>query len=194
MSFWYFPSKVNFALIGTFGSLLLATSPGQEETEFYRTRLSEFRWTLCVSTKSAEFLNFAINSLDSSSMLLRSLPPKPSTLELTKAFATATVSKSTGTLSPPQDETMADAHAPSLVTRWDALSKFRDRSEALRAMDMVGPSSSGLVSPSTSTSSGSPTSEAYVRTLGKLGAGEMHRKLPGMEDRARTETDDGWNN
>lgn len=50
-SFWYFPSKVNFALIATFGSLLLATAPGQEEADFYRTRLAEYRWTLCVSSK-----------------------------------------------------------------------------------------------------------------------------------------------
>lgn len=81
-SFWYFPSKVNFALIATFGSLLLATAPGQEEADFYRTRLVEYRWTLCVSSKSAEFLSFAVDSLDTSSLLLRSLPPKPSTSEL----------------------------------------------------------------------------------------------------------------
>lgn len=81
-SFWYFPSKVNFALIATFGSLLLATAPGQEEADFYRTRLMEYRWTLCVSSKSAEFLSFAVDSLDTSSLLLRSLPLKPSTSEL----------------------------------------------------------------------------------------------------------------
>lgn len=81
-SFWYFPSKVNFALIATFGSLLLATAPGQEEADFYRTRLVEYRWTLCVSSKSAEFLSFAVDSLDTSSLLLRSLPRKPSTSEL----------------------------------------------------------------------------------------------------------------
>lgn len=81
-SFWYFPSKVNFALIATFGSLLLATAPGQEEGDFYRTRLVEYRWTLCVSSKSAEFLSFAVDSLDTSSLLLRSLPRKPSTSEL----------------------------------------------------------------------------------------------------------------
>jgi hypothetical protein len=33
-SFWYFASKTNFALIGTFGSLLWATSPGREEAEW----------------------------------------------------------------------------------------------------------------------------------------------------------------
>lgn len=89
-SFWYFPSKVNFALIATFGSLLLATAPGQEEADFYRTRLVEYRWTLCVSSKSAEFLSFAVDSLDTSSLLLRSLPPKPSTSELPHTTTTTT--------------------------------------------------------------------------------------------------------
>ncbi|KAL9098596.1 MAG: hypothetical protein Q9163_005776 [Psora crenata] len=76
-SFWYFPSKVNFALVATFGSLLLATAPCQEEADFYRARLGEYRWTLSVSAKNAGFLNFAIESLESSTDLLRSLPLKP---------------------------------------------------------------------------------------------------------------------
>ena len=76
-SFWYFPSRVNFALIATFGSLLLATAPCQEEAEFYRARLSEYRWALSVSSKSAGFLTFAIESLESSTGLLRDMPLKP---------------------------------------------------------------------------------------------------------------------
>ena len=81
-SFWYFPSKVNFALVATFGSLLLATAPCQEEAEFYRARLAEYRWTLSVSAKNAGFLNFAIESLESSTDLLKSLPMKPKIEEL----------------------------------------------------------------------------------------------------------------
>ena len=81
-SFWYFPSKVNFALVATFGSLLLATAPCQEEADFYRARLGEYRWTLSVSAKNAGFLNFAIESLESSADLLRSLPEKPKIEEL----------------------------------------------------------------------------------------------------------------
>lgn len=76
-SFWYFPTKVNFALVATFGSLLLATAPCQEEVEFYRARLGEYKWTLSVSAKNAGFLNFAIESLESSTDLLKSLPVKP---------------------------------------------------------------------------------------------------------------------
>ena len=80
--FWYFPSKVNFALVATFGSLLLATSPCQEEADFYRARLGEYRWTLQVSAKNAGFLQFAIESLESSTDLLRGLPLKPKIEEL----------------------------------------------------------------------------------------------------------------
>ena len=81
-SFWYFPSRVNFALIATFGSLLLATSPCEEEAEFYRARLLEYRWALLVSAKSAGFLNFAIESLESSTGLLKDMPMKPKLEEM----------------------------------------------------------------------------------------------------------------
>ncbi|KAF4124360.1 Fungal specific transcription factor domain [Geosmithia morbida] len=80
-SFWYFASKTNFALIGTFGSLLWATSPGREEAEWYRRRLSEYRWTLSVSSKPGEgrgLTEFAMTMLDISTGLLDQLPEKPS--------------------------------------------------------------------------------------------------------------------
>lgn len=81
-SFWYFASKTNFALIGTFGSLLWATSPGREEAEWYRRRLAEYRWTLSVSAKPGEgrggLTFFAMTMLDISTGLLKQLPEKPS--------------------------------------------------------------------------------------------------------------------
>lgn len=80
-SFWYFASKTNFALIGTFGSLLWATSPGQEEADWYRRRLAEYRWTLSVSSKPGEsksLTEFAMTMLDISTGLLKQLPEKPS--------------------------------------------------------------------------------------------------------------------
>ncbi|EXJ85429.1 hypothetical protein A1O1_05793 [Capronia coronata CBS 617.96] len=64
-SFWYFASKFNFALIGTFAGLCFVTSVSQEEAEFYRRRLQEYRWTLRVSNKSAEFLEIASGILES---------------------------------------------------------------------------------------------------------------------------------
>lgn len=80
-SFWYFASKTNFALIGTFGSLLWATSPGREEADWYRRRLAEYRWTLSVSSKPGEgkgLTEFAMGMLDISTGLLKTLPEKPS--------------------------------------------------------------------------------------------------------------------
>merc|ERR1712000_425231 len=80
-SFWYFASKTNFALIGTFGSLLWATAPGREEAEWYRRRLAEYRWTLSVSAKPGEgrgLTVFAMTMLDISTGLLKQLPEKPS--------------------------------------------------------------------------------------------------------------------
>jgi hypothetical protein len=79
-SFWYFASKTNFALIGTFGSLLWATSPGREEADWYRRRLGEYRWTLSVSSKPGEgrgLTEFAMGMLDISAGLLNKLPEKP---------------------------------------------------------------------------------------------------------------------
>ncbi|KAH9886549.1 fungal-specific transcription factor domain-containing protein [Xylariomycetidae sp. FL2044] len=78
--FWYFASKTNFALIGTFGSLLWATSPGREEADWYRRRLGEYRWTLSVSSKPGEskgLTDFAMRMLDISTGLLKKLPEKP---------------------------------------------------------------------------------------------------------------------
>lgn len=80
-SFWYFASKTNFALIGTFGSLLWATAPGREEADWYKRRLSEYRWTLSVSAKPGEgqyLTEFARDMLDTSTGLLKKLPEKPS--------------------------------------------------------------------------------------------------------------------
>lgn len=89
-AFWYFASKTNFALIGTFGSLLWATAPGQEEAEFYRMRLKEYRWTLGVSARVGVgagaggdgrgvkgLTEFALGMLDTSTGLLKALPEKP---------------------------------------------------------------------------------------------------------------------
>jgi len=77
-AFWYFASKINFTLIGTFGSLLWATAPAHEEAEFYKTRLREYRWTLSVSAKRAEFLDYAVQMLDASRAMLNNLAEKPS--------------------------------------------------------------------------------------------------------------------
>ena len=156
-SFWYFPSKINFALIGTFGSLLLATAPCQEETDFYRTRLSEFRWTLTVSSRNAPFLQFAIDSLDSSWNLLQSLPQKPSTSEL--SALQPQIPRLSTRLSPPQDEGMGDA-SPVLISNSDSF-----QNGPLGSLMPSEGTASGLISPSTSSSSGEASYEAFAGTF-----------------------------
>jgi hypothetical protein len=67
-------------LIGTFGSLLWATSDSKEEAEWYRRRLGEYRWTLSVSFMPGEvkgLTEFAMTMLDISTGLLKKLPEKP---------------------------------------------------------------------------------------------------------------------
>jgi len=88
-SFWYFASKTNFALVGTFGSLLWATSPGREEADWYRRRLGEYRWTLSVSSKPGEakgLTEFAMGMLDITTGLLKQLPEKPLLSRTTSAI------------------------------------------------------------------------------------------------------------
>ena len=81
-AFWPFAGFSNFALIGTFGALLEATAPTKEEAEFYHMRLEEYRWTLMVSRSHADFLGYAIDSLDTNLELLRNLPEKPESADL----------------------------------------------------------------------------------------------------------------
>lgn len=71
-SFWYFASKFNFALIGTFAGLCFMSSSTSEEAQFYQMRLQEYRWVLRISRKSAEFLEIASGILESAvGVLLR---------------------------------------------------------------------------------------------------------------------------
>ncbi|KAH8749605.1 fungal-specific transcription factor domain-containing protein [Hyaloscypha finlandica] len=73
--FWYFSSKVNLAIIATFGSLLWATSDNSEEAEFYKSQLAEYRWALRVSSKAAEFMKFTVGMLDASPVFLKNISP-----------------------------------------------------------------------------------------------------------------------
>lgn len=81
-SFWPASARTNFSLIGSFGMLLRITAPTTEEAEFYRIRLCEYRWTLSVSHKNAEFMSFALESLDNQTMLDKHVPAKPGIDEL----------------------------------------------------------------------------------------------------------------
>ncbi|CRG88318.1 Transcriptional activator protein DAL81 [Talaromyces islandicus] len=88
-AFWPGSSRTNFALIGSFGTLLLATAPTREEAEFYRQRLAEYRWTLSVSVKNAQFLKHAIESLDMATLLAQNVPEKPGIEELMASVVAA---------------------------------------------------------------------------------------------------------
>lgn len=76
-SFWYAASKYNFALVGTFIGLLWATALTQEEAQSYQERLEEYRWTLRLSSKSAEILDRAASMLAiSTGVLVKAIPEK----------------------------------------------------------------------------------------------------------------------
>jgi hypothetical protein len=87
-SFWYFASKVNLAIIGTFGSLLWATSDSPADAEFYRSQLAEYRWTLRVSSKAAEFMKFTVGMLDASAVFLKDKDSKTTTPMLARDQST----------------------------------------------------------------------------------------------------------
>jgi hypothetical protein len=77
-SFWYSASKYNFALVGTFISLLWATSTEKDEADIYKQSLDEYRWVLRLSSKSADFLERAISMLTSSTgVLVKAISDQP---------------------------------------------------------------------------------------------------------------------
>ncbi|KAK4550193.1 hypothetical protein LTR36_003160 [Oleoguttula mirabilis] len=82
-AFWYFASATNFALVGTFGALLQATSPGREEAEFYAMRLREFKWTLRMSARKARWVEGALEVLDANGDLLLGMAEKPEAVAAT---------------------------------------------------------------------------------------------------------------
>lgn len=82
-SFWYFASAQNLALVAVFGTLLLSTA-GPTETDFYKTKLREYRWTLKINSENgARFMKPAMALLDANMALLnegiksRSIPLSP---------------------------------------------------------------------------------------------------------------------
>lgn len=77
-SFWYSSSKYCFAVVGTFIGLLWVTAGSNDEAEGYKEKLEEYRWTLRLSSKSAEFLDRAISQLTTSTGLLMKAIPEAS--------------------------------------------------------------------------------------------------------------------
>jgi Fungal specific transcription factor domain len=138
-SFWPFAGFSIFALIGTFGALLEATAPTKEEAEFYRMRLEEYRWTLMVSKSHADFLGYGIDSLDTNLGLLRLLPEKPENAELQASHAM-------------QIEAMSEHAVP-----------YPGQTQDFAEVRRYPPTSfSGLVSPATSSESGTTGQGSYL--------------------------------
>ena len=160
-AFWHFASKVNFALIGTFGCLLWASAPGREEAEFYRLRLEEYKWTLRVSVKELGFMAFAGRHLDAATKLLQTVE-KP-LLEEVYARRARQGEDGGSKRESSSDYAMVDAPAgPSIFDEFDQ--KMGNTTEVgviepFRFDPQVSRRSSGLVSPSTSTSTGSAGEE-----------------------------------
>ncbi|PQE31034.1 fungal specific transcription factor domain-containing protein [Rutstroemia sp. NJR-2017a WRK4] len=168
-AFWYFASKTNFALIGTFGSLLWATAPGREEADWYRRRLGEYRWTLGVSCKtgsgngSSGLTRFAMGMLDTSTGLLKGLPEKPA--------LTRVASEGDASAGAMARRTFVAGSLPSVGTGFSIGGRRREdvngnangngvRNGAPNSDDGVG-MHSGLVSPSTSVSSSTDSRGGY---------------------------------
>jgi hypothetical protein len=170
-SFWYFPSRVNFALIATFGSLLLATAPCQEEAEFYRARLSEYRWALSVSAKSAGFLNFAIESLESSTGLLKNMPVKPKLddLDLRQVAPPAPVPLPlTRLIPPPEDEEYEEDNDDTMEDV--SVDASTDVQSVPIPIPHSGHMSEGFMSPTSSAWSAPASYGPYIGPFAGLGA------------------------
>ncbi len=62
--FWWFASPKSLAFIRTYGGLLWATSETDEEAEFYRKRLEDYRWSLRVRAKGVGFVTAALREME----------------------------------------------------------------------------------------------------------------------------------
>jgi hypothetical protein len=125
-SFWFFSSKVNLAIIATFGSLLWATSDNPEEAEFYKSQLGEYRWTLRVSSKAAEFMKFTVGMLDVSPVFL-------------KDSASKTSKTNTPAVPPPQEDNQ-DSHQDQQSSNASVGQPMQDPNPDLYGVSEVSPS------------------------------------------------------
>ncbi|KAL8837684.1 MAG: hypothetical protein Q9170_002445 [Blastenia crenularia] len=72
-SFWYFSSRYSSALVGLFQCLLAATSQSKDEERYYLRKLAEDWWILRVSSKSVEFLEKLLASIETYTNSLESV-------------------------------------------------------------------------------------------------------------------------
>ena len=132
---------------------------------FYRARLAEYRWALSVSAKTAGFLNFAIESLESSTGLLKDMPLKPKLEEMdVREVPPPQPPPMTRLIPPPEDEEVLDE---------DIDDTMEDASD-IQSMPIPIPQSvsyqSELMSPSSSAWSAPATYGPYIGPFAGLGA------------------------
>ncbi|KAI5950901.1 DAL81 [Candida jiufengensis] len=70
-SFWHSSSSSNFTLIGTFAAILYMSSPTQEEADFYKDQIFNYRWILKISSKGFDQVAEALSQLD---LVLSNIP------------------------------------------------------------------------------------------------------------------------
>ncbi|EZF27863.1 hypothetical protein H112_00225 [Trichophyton rubrum D6] len=152
---WPAAAMSNFALIGAFGILLQTTAPTQEEEEFYRARLREYRWTLSVSRKDADFLDFAIDTLGEVTKLVRNQPQKPAFQELMNhSFLYRPDCHSGSRL---REQSMASSHTSQQGDAYNGSDKYENLAGCTRMhpRSSLPNTKSGLMSPAASASSAS---------------------------------------
>lgn len=88
-SFWYFASPFNFALVGIFAALCMATSLEADEAAYYQQQLQRYRWRLRVSSKNVDFLKAAVQILEKSVGSMVKRTEKTSSDGTVQAFMTA---------------------------------------------------------------------------------------------------------
>ncbi|EPE09501.1 nitrogen regulatory protein otam [Ophiostoma piceae UAMH 11346] len=65
-AFWWFASPKSLAYIRTYVSILWATSQGEQEADYYRQKMDEFRWSLRVRARGVNFVTAAMRDMGES--------------------------------------------------------------------------------------------------------------------------------
>jgi hypothetical protein len=164
-SFWYSASKYNFALVGTFISLLWATATTKEEADTYRKSLDEYRWVLRLSSKSADFLERAIGMMAASTgVLVKAIPDHPDA----DRILSRNITRLEPTHTAMSGHSRHNSYVPSMAYRSE--SELHDENSP---ENLVGetPSDSGVVGASWN------ADQAWLGALGDISAGYEEQGL-----------------
>ncbi|KAH7088485.1 nitrogen regulatory protein OTam [Paraphoma chrysanthemicola] len=169
-SFWYSASKYNFALVGTFISLLWATATTSEEADLYKKSLDEYRWVLRLSSKSADFLERAIGVMAASTgVLVKAIPENPDADRILGRALKQAESEATTT----SGYIRHNSHVPSLAYRSE--SEMHEETSPENAVGET-PSDSGAGGPSWN------VEHTWFGTVGDVSAAFVGHDEGGMSD------------